>query len=75
MDPDEAVRAHRDLGARRSIAVHWGTFALTDEPLDEPPRALARARAAAGLPEEDFAVLKIGETRWLARSEARQSPP
>ena len=29
------------------MAMHWGTFDLTDEPLDEPPRALARAVAAA----------------------------
>ncbi|MES1208962.1 MAG: MBL fold metallo-hydrolase, partial [Pseudomonadota bacterium] len=37
MNPDEALRAHADLGARRVIAMHWGTFKLTDEPLDEPP--------------------------------------
>jgi N-acyl-phosphatidylethanolamine-hydrolysing phospholipase D len=64
MDPAEAVQAHKDLDARRSLGVHWGTFQLTDEPLDAPPRALAAARRAAGLEDEDFYVLKIGETRW-----------
>jgi N-acyl-phosphatidylethanolamine-hydrolysing phospholipase D len=66
MNPPEAVQAHKDLGARRSIGVHWGTFALTDEPLDAPPRDLALARQAMGVSQEDFCVLKIGETRWFS---------
>jgi N-acyl-phosphatidylethanolamine-hydrolysing phospholipase D len=65
MNPAEAVQAHKDLGARRSLGVHWGTFNLTDEALDQPPRDLAAARQAAGLGEDDFFVLRIGETRWL----------
>ena len=60
---DEAVKIHRDLGAKRSLGVHWGTFQLTDEALDEPPKALAALRAAQGMPEDDFFVLAIGETR------------
>jgi N-acyl-phosphatidylethanolamine-hydrolysing phospholipase D len=66
MNPAEAVQAHRDLGARRSIGVHWGTFALTDESLDQPPRDLAAARAAMGVPDDEFDVLKVGETRWFS---------
>ena len=64
MNPAEAVQAHKDLAARRSIGVHWGTFALTDEALDEPPRALAAARAQAGVAEQDFFVLPVGGTFW-----------
>lgn len=75
MNPEEAVRAHQELGARESIAIHWGTFELTDEPLDEPPRALARARSAAGLSDAAFRTLAIGETRWLGPAEQRQSRP
>jgi N-acyl-phosphatidylethanolamine-hydrolysing phospholipase D len=65
MNPAESVQAHKDLAARRSIGVHWGTFQLTDEPLDAPPRDLAAARIALGVADEDFTVLKIGETRTI----------
>jgi N-acyl-phosphatidylethanolamine-hydrolysing phospholipase D len=75
MNPAEAVQAHRDLGARESVGIHWGTFSLTDEALDQPPRDLAQAREAAGLPETGFGVLAIGQTRWLAARVARQSAP
>lgn len=63
MNPAEAVDAHRALGARRSVGMHFGTFQLTDEPIDAPPAAMAAARAAAGLAEEAFVTLGFGETR------------
>ncbi len=63
----EAVRIHRDLGAKRSMGVHWGTFELTDEPLDEPPRLLPAERRAQGLDDDEFFVLAVGETRRLPR--------
>jgi N-acyl-phosphatidylethanolamine-hydrolysing phospholipase D len=63
----EAVKIHRDLGAKRSLGVHWGTFALSDEPLDEPPRLLAALREAEGLSEDEFFTVAIGETRRLQR--------
>ena len=62
---EEALKIHADLGAQRTLGVHWGTFELTDEALDEPPRQLRRQRTAAGLSEEDFFTLAIGETRRL----------
>jgi N-acyl-phosphatidylethanolamine-hydrolysing phospholipase D len=67
---EEALRIHADLGARRSLGVHWGTFELTDESLDEPPRQLARQRAALGLDEDAFFTLAIGGTRRLPRRPA-----
>ena len=73
INPEEAVRIHRDLGARSSMGMHWGSFELTDESLDEPPRALAQARATASLAEEDFFVMAIGQTRRLPRRDAGQS--
>ena len=71
MNPEEAVQAHLDLRAKRSVAVHWGTFSLTDEPLDQPPKDLALARAAKGLTDTDFAVFKIGETRTVPARKTR----
>ena len=67
MNPDEAVHAHLDLGARQSIGMHFGTFQLTDEAIDAPLQALAVARGAHGLGETAFVVPGFGETRWLAR--------
>jgi len=61
--PAEAVAIHRDVRARRSIAMHFGTFQLTDEAIDAPARELAAARAAAGLADDDFVVPGFGETR------------
>ncbi len=63
VDPAEAVQIHRDLGAGRSIGIHWGTFQLTDESLDEPPQALARAARQAGLADDAFTVMAVGATR------------
>jgi N-acyl-phosphatidylethanolamine-hydrolysing phospholipase D len=70
VDPAEAVQVHRDLRAKRSIGVHWGTFELTDEALDEPPRALAKARRQAALSEAEFGVLPIGGTLRLQPRDA-----
>ena len=62
MNPEGAVRAAIDLRAQRALAIHNGTFDLSDEPLDEPRR---RFRAAAGgqLQEQATWVMKIGEVR------------
>jgi N-acyl-phosphatidylethanolamine-hydrolysing phospholipase D len=70
VNPAEAVQIHLDLGAKLSVGVHWGTFALTDEALDEPPRALAQARRDKGVDDECFVVLAVGETRRLPRRTA-----
>jgi N-acyl-phosphatidylethanolamine-hydrolysing phospholipase D len=67
-NPQESVRIHRELGAKRSLGVHWGTFQnLTDESLDEPPQALSQARRNQGLTDDDFFVLAVGETRKIPR--------
>jgi L-ascorbate metabolism protein UlaG (beta-lactamase superfamily) len=63
VDPAEAVHAHLDIRARRSVGMHFGTFQLTDEAIDAPVRELREARAAAGVTESAFDVLAFGETR------------
>jgi L-ascorbate metabolism protein UlaG (beta-lactamase superfamily) len=63
VNPEEAVRAHLDLRARRSIGMHFGTFQLTEEAIDAPVLALRDARSRAGVAEADFDVLAFGETR------------
>lgn len=65
MNPDEAVRAHEDLGARTSIAMHHGFFRLTDEGFDDPVTELARARDRRALSPEAFRVIDVGESLLL----------
>jgi L-ascorbate metabolism protein UlaG (beta-lactamase superfamily) len=65
MNPDEAVRAHLALGARQSIGMHFGTFQLTNEDIEEPLRALAAARSEHGVEPFVFTALDFGETRQL----------
>ena len=61
--PEEAVQIHLDIGARQSVAMHWGTFVLTDEPMDEPPRRLRQVLQEKGVTESAFRVMQHGETR------------
>jgi N-acyl-phosphatidylethanolamine-hydrolysing phospholipase D len=63
MNPEEAVQAAMDLGAKNMVGMHFGTFDLSDEPLDEPPQRFRRAAAQQGLNEESVWVMKVGETR------------
>ncbi|MCC5790563.1 MAG: MBL fold metallo-hydrolase [Opitutales bacterium] len=62
MDPREAVEVHVDIQARRSVAGHWGTFRLTDEPMAEPPLFLRAVLEEKGLPQEVFQVPPLGKT-------------
>jgi N-acyl-phosphatidylethanolamine-hydrolysing phospholipase D len=67
VDPEEAVQIHLDLGAKRSVGVHWGTFQLSDEPLDHPIEALPLARARLGVSEDAFSLMAIGQSSRFAR--------
>jgi L-ascorbate metabolism protein UlaG (beta-lactamase superfamily) len=62
MNPEEAVRAFTELGARHFVAMHFGTFQLTDEPLEEPPARLASEWQRRGLAPAACHVLPIGGT-------------
>ena len=65
MDPADAVAAFDRLGARTLVAMHWGTFKLTDEPLGEPPARLEEQWAHEGRDPARLWVLAVGETRRL----------
>lgn len=67
INPAEAVTIHREIGARQSVAMHWGTFVLTDEPMDAPPRALAAALQEQHIDPETFRVPQHGETLIIER--------
>lgn len=64
VNPEEAWRAFRDLGARIMIPMHWGCFDLTDEPVDLAPRVLAEILEREGGDRERVRTLAVGE-RWL----------
>ena len=62
MNPAEAVQAHLDLGASESIAMHFGTFQMTAEGIDEPVLGLEQARRAKSVPASAFRILGFGES-------------
>lgn len=59
MDPEEAIQAFMDLDAGHFLPVHWGTFDMADDRLDEAPRRLEAAASARGL-DGRVHVLDIG---------------
>jgi len=60
-NPEEAVQGMRLCNAAHAAGCHWGTFQLTDEPIDEPARRLAEALDDQGIPQQRFRALWPGE--------------
>lgn len=69
MNPAEAVQAHEDLGSKQSIAMHFGTFQMSSEGIDQPLRDLKTALFKKGIPQERFVALHEGETRIYRRDD------
>jgi N-acyl-phosphatidylethanolamine-hydrolysing phospholipase D len=72
VDPEEAVRAYRDITAAHPnvqnplmLGIHWGTFRLTDEPADEPPRRTTARWQDVGLAADRLWIARFGETRLV----------
>ena len=71
MNPQDCLRAVADVRAaqngRRLVmaACHWGTFKLTDEPLDEPPRVTRDLWDGSDNAASDLLIFKHGETRVI----------
>lgn len=61
-NPEEALKIHQDLRAKRSIGIHWGTFPMADEDFVEPALELARVRDMHNVSREEFFTMKHGET-------------
>jgi N-acyl-phosphatidylethanolamine-hydrolysing phospholipase D len=72
ISPEEAVQVHLDVGSKTSVAIHWGTFILTDEPLDEPPLRLEKALEEKGLSADAFLILQHGQTMILEEHPAAE---
>lgn len=70
IDPAQAIQLHQVIGCRRSLAIHWGTFELADDALDEPPTLLqqllkqqmitAKMSELASVDPDDFVTIRIG---------------
>jgi N-acyl-phosphatidylethanolamine-hydrolysing phospholipase D len=72
VDPDEAVQAYREIAAAHPdaplplmLGLHWGTFRLTEEPMDEPPERTRARWHEQSLPEEKLWIARFGETRTV----------
>lgn len=64
MSPEDAVQAFLDLEAQRMVPMHYGTFSLSEEPMEEPLQRLSVAAEKAGI-RSRVDVIAEGETRIL----------
>jgi N-acyl-phosphatidylethanolamine-hydrolysing phospholipase D len=62
---EEAIQIHKDIQSKKSVAMHWGTFQLTDEPMDEPPKLLKSLSSDNDLSSEEFITMQHGETKII----------
>lgn len=70
MNPEDAIKAYSDIagetgGRPACLTIHWGTFRLTDEPVEEPPARFAKRWREAGFPESANWTFEHGETRVI----------
>lgn len=69
INPKEAARIHDDIMAYNSIGVHWGTFVMSDEPVDEPPAEFMKQKVISG----KLLVCAQGETLMFPSDIAQDS--
>lgn len=69
MEPAQSLQAFLEVRAEKMLAIHWGTFDLADEPLDEPPRLLRAAAESSNVDPARIWIFQPGETR-LAKQTA-----
>ena len=61
--PEEALQLFEDVGGRRFLGIHWGTFDLAEEPIEEPPKRVEAEARRRGIDPDRLFLLKHGETR------------
>ncbi len=66
LSPEDAVQVHSDMQAKTSLAIHFGTFHLSDEGIDDPAQQLKRTLQGNKISEEAFCVLQPGESRHIS---------
>lgn len=74
VDPEEAVHIFEALKPARALGIHWGTFQLTFEPIDDPPQRLARLKRARGAALAGFLVTEAGQTFSVPGARREPSP-
>ena len=63
VNPQEALKIHKDVKAKKSVGMHWGAYPLTAEAPMEPVYELGRKRPVEKVSKQDFDTMIIGETR------------
>ena len=71
--PEDALQAFADLGAQKMIPMHYGTFKLSHEPMEEPLQRLKAAAQAAEM-RDKVVVLSEGET-WASEAQVSRNAP
>jgi L-ascorbate metabolism protein UlaG (beta-lactamase superfamily) len=61
--PEEALQLVEDVRGRRFVGIHWGTFDLAEEPIEEPPKRVEAEARRRGIDPDRLFLLKHGETR------------
>ena len=70
MDPEQAIQAHLDLHSKQSIGIHYGTFQLTAEPINEPQELLLKEKAKANIEADKFITMEFGQPYILDQFQA-----
>jgi len=61
VNPSEALQIHMDVKSKRSVGIHWGTFVLTTEPIEEPPKKIKQLLRQKGMNTKEFVVPRHGQ--------------
>ena len=67
INPDEAADGFAALRAHNFLAMHWGTFKLTDEPIGEPRQRILEVWRERGWDPARLWLMDVGEARPLTR--------